>query len=64
MGLITAKNSLSLCANITASAFARRRLPVMLVRLKFAPTLTQAVLYVKHGYTHHKMTSFHLTSFT
>ena len=35
---------------ITTPAFARRRLPVVLVRLKFAENLTQAMTFVEHGH--------------
>ena len=36
MGVIPSKKSLIECESIAASAFARRRLPVVMVRLKFA----------------------------
>tara|TARA_R110002050_G_scaffold281459_3_gene428916 strand:- start:230 stop:457 length:228 start_codon:yes stop_codon:yes gene_type:complete len=49
MGLIPTKRSLVECEKITASAFARRRLPVVLMRLKFAENLRQAVQFVEHG---------------
>jgi len=49
MGLVNTKQSLVECDGLTASAFARRRLPVMLVRLKYAQDLRQAVTFVEHG---------------
>ncbi|KAL6047009.1 U3 small nucleolar ribonucleoprotein imp3 [Balamuthia mandrillaris] len=50
MGLINSEKSLMKCKQITASAFCRRRLPVVLVRLKMAETLKQAVTYVEQGH--------------
>lgn len=50
MGLITTKKSLSRCHKIPASAFCRRRLPVVMVRLKFAETLREAVTFVEQGH--------------
>lgn len=50
MGLITSKKSLSLCANITASSFCRRRLPVVMVRIKMAETLREAVTFIEAGH--------------
>ncbi|KAJ8323949.1 U3 small nucleolar ribonucleoprotein imp3 [Batrachochytrium dendrobatidis] len=50
MGLITAAKSLSQCEKITVSAFCRRRLPVVMVRLKMAETVKQAVIYVEQGH--------------
>ena len=49
MGLVNTQASLVECDGLTASAFARRRLPVMLVRLKYAQDLRQAVTFVEHG---------------
>ncbi len=48
MGLISSKK-LSDCEKITVSSFCRRRLPVVLVRLKFAETLKEAVTFVEQG---------------
>lgn len=50
MGLITAKKSLSQCEKISVSAFCRRRLPVIMVRLKMAETVKMAVTYVEQGH--------------
>ncbi|KAL2911153.1 U3 small nucleolar ribonucleoprotein imp3 [Polyrhizophydium stewartii] len=50
MGLITAAKSLSQCEKMTVSAFCRRRLPVVMVRLKMAETVKQAVIYVEQGH--------------
>lgn len=50
MGLIPVKKSLSQCYKITASAFCRRRLPVVLVRLKFCENLKEAVTFVEQGH--------------
>lgn len=50
MGLISNKSDLGQCESITASAFCRRRLPVVLCRLKMAETLKEAVKYVEQGH--------------
>lgn len=50
MGIITAKKSLSQCEKVTVSAFCRRRLPIVLVRLKMAQTVQLAVTYVEQGH--------------
>ncbi|KAI9017568.1 Small subunit (SSU) processome component [Gaertneriomyces sp. JEL0708] len=50
MGVLTAEKSLSQCAKITVSSFCRRRLPVVMVRLKMAETVKQAVIYVEQGH--------------
>ncbi|KAH6570544.1 hypothetical protein BASA50_008271 [Batrachochytrium salamandrivorans] len=50
MGVITAAKSLSQCEKITVSAFCRRRLPIVMVRLKMAETVKQAVIYVEQGH--------------
>lgn len=50
MGLITSKTSLSKAEKMAASAFARRRLPVVMVRLKFCETLKEAVTFVEQGH--------------
>lgn len=50
MGLIPLKKSLSQCAKITASSFCRRRIPVVLVRLKFCENLKEAVTFVEQGH--------------
>mmetsp|Transcript_117626 Transcript_117626/g.379665 ORF Transcript_117626/g.379665 Transcript_117626/m.379665 type:complete len:184 (-) Transcript_117626:97-648(-) len=50
MGLIKDKQSLQSIIDIPASAFCRRRLPVVLCRLKFCETLAQAATYVQQGH--------------
>ncbi|TPX67884.1 hypothetical protein SpCBS45565_g03489 [Spizellomyces sp. 'palustris'] len=50
MGVLTAEKSLSQCSKITVAAFCRRRLPVVMVRLKMAETVKQAVVYVEQGH--------------
>mmetsp|Transcript_13741 Transcript_13741/g.21948 ORF Transcript_13741/g.21948 Transcript_13741/m.21948 type:complete len:153 (+) Transcript_13741:67-525(+) len=50
MGLVTTKKSLQVCDKITASAFCRRRLPVVMVRLKMAETLREAVTFIEQGH--------------
>ena len=50
MGVVTTKKSLAVCEKIAVSAFCRRRLPVVLVRLKFCQRLSQAVTYVEQGH--------------
>jgi len=50
MGLIPTKKSLLQCEALPVSAFCRRRLPVVLVRLKFCETLKEAVTFVEQGH--------------
>lgn len=50
MGLVTASKALSQCEKITVSAFCRRRLPVVMVRMKMAETVQMAVTYVEQGH--------------
>lgn len=50
MGLITAKKTLSQCEAITVSAFCRRRLAVVMVRMKMAETIKMAVTYIEQGH--------------
>lgn len=50
MGLITTTSTLELADKITAAAFCRRRLPVVLVRLKMSESVSQAVKYVEQGH--------------
>jgi len=50
MGLIPTKKNLELCNKLTASAFCRRRLSTVLVRLKYAETLKEAVTFVEQGH--------------
>lgn len=49
MGLIDAATSLAKLEKLSASAFARRRLPVVLVRLRMSETLKEAVTFIETG---------------
>mmetsp|Transcript_75 Transcript_75/g.195 ORF Transcript_75/g.195 Transcript_75/m.195 type:complete len:182 (+) Transcript_75:209-754(+) len=49
MGVISTTKSLKLAEEITVSAFCRRRLPVIMVRLKMAQSLKVAVTLVEQG---------------
>ncbi len=50
LGIISTKKNLSLCDKVTASAFCRRRLPVVMVRLKMAEQIKDAVKYIEQGH--------------
>ncbi len=50
MGLITTKRSLAKCIKLPASALCRRRLPIVMVRMKFAETVREAVTFVEQGH--------------
>jgi U3 small nucleolar ribonucleoprotein protein IMP3 len=50
MGLIATKRSLSQIVDLTASAFCRRRLSVVIVRNKYCETLKQACTYIEQGH--------------
>eukprot|EP00826_Nyctotherus_ovalis_P053515 TRINITY_DN6970_c0_g1_i7.p2 TRINITY_DN6970_c0_g1~~TRINITY_DN6970_c0_g1_i7.p2 ORF type:complete len:181 (-),score=46.65 TRINITY_DN6970_c0_g1_i7:52-594(-) len=50
MGVIPTEQRLELCEKIPVSAFCRRRLPVVMVRLKMAQTLKEAVTYIEQGH--------------
>ncbi|KAI8826624.1 uncharacterized protein EV422DRAFT_4388 [Fimicolochytrium jonesii] len=50
MGILTAEKSLSQCSKVTVASFCRRRLAVVMVRLKMAETVKQAVKYVEQGH--------------
>jgi len=49
LGLIPAKENLQLCDKVSASAFCRRRLPVIMVKLKMAQSLKMATKFVEQG---------------
>jgi len=49
LGLINQKK-LSDCQNITVSSFCRRRLPVVLVRLKFVENVKEGVTFIEQGH--------------
>jgi U3 small nucleolar ribonucleoprotein protein IMP3 len=50
MGLIDTASSLAKAEGIAASAFCRRRLPVVMARLKMAETLKEAVSFIEAGH--------------
>ena len=49
MGIVKAGQSLEECNELAASTFCRRRLPVVMVRLRMAESLKQAVGYIEQG---------------
>eukprot|EP01125_Pyxidicula_operculata_P021035 TRINITY_DN795_c0_g1_i1.p1 TRINITY_DN795_c0_g1~~TRINITY_DN795_c0_g1_i1.p1 ORF type:complete len:183 (-),score=15.52 TRINITY_DN795_c0_g1_i1:44-592(-) len=49
-GIVPVKKNLSQISNITASAFCRRRLPVILVKNRYCENLTEATKFVEHGH--------------
>lgn len=50
MGIVSSQKNLSLCDKVTSSSFCRRRLPVVMVRLKMAEHIKDAVKYVEQGH--------------
>ena len=50
MGVIPTKSSLVQCQHLTVSAFCRRRLPVVLVRLKMCQSVSRATLLIEQGH--------------
>ncbi|CAH0390766.1 unnamed protein product [Bemisia tabaci] len=50
IGLIPSKKDLSLCDEVTASSFCRRRLPVVMARNKMAENLTSATQFIEQGH--------------
>lgn len=50
LGFITMKNGLGDCTKVTVSAICRRRLPVVMVRMKFAENLTEATSLIEQGH--------------
>lgn len=50
LGLISTKKSLKQLAELNASSFCRRRLPVIMVRLHMSENLKQAVTYIEQGH--------------
>jgi U3 small nucleolar ribonucleoprotein protein IMP3 len=50
LGVVPSKSSLAACEKVTASAFCRRRLPVVLFRLHFAESVSEAVRLVEQGH--------------
>lgn len=49
-GLIPEAKSLELCENIGVATFCRRRLPIVMMRLKMAETVTAANTLIQHGH--------------
>ncbi|KAJ6753005.1 U3 SMALL NUCLEOLAR RIBONUCLEOprotein IMP3 [Salix koriyanagi] len=49
MGVIPSRKSLALCDRLSVSSFCRRRLSTVLMRLKFAEHLKEAVTYIEQG---------------
>lgn len=50
MGIISVKSGLEVCDNVTVSALCRRRLPVVMLRLKFVENLTEAISFIEQGH--------------
>ncbi|CAI9780711.1 unnamed protein product [Fraxinus pennsylvanica] len=50
MGVIPSRKSLALCDRLSVSSFCRRWLSSVLVRLKMAEHLTEAVTYIEQGH--------------
>ncbi|XP_035223228.1 U3 small nucleolar ribonucleoprotein protein IMP3-like isoform X2 [Stegodyphus dumicola] len=50
MGLISKNENLELCNKVTASSFCRRRLPVLMVRSRMAPSLKISTQFVEQGH--------------
>ena len=50
MGIVTDSNTLLSAEKLTVSAFCRRRLPVVMVRLKMSETLKEATTFVEQGH--------------
>ncbi|XP_038046581.1 U3 small nucleolar ribonucleoprotein protein IMP3-like [Patiria miniata] len=50
MGIIPTKRSLELCDKVSASSFCRRRLPVVMVKLKMAEDVANAVRFIEQGH--------------
>ena len=50
MGVITTKKSLGQLEKLSTSSFFRRRLSVVMVRLRMAETLREAVTFIEQGH--------------
>lgn len=50
MGIVPTRATLELCSKVNASAFCRRRLPVIMVKLRMAPTLKSASTLIEQGH--------------
>ncbi len=53
MGLIPSTKGLSQCEKVSVSCLCRRRLPIVMVRMKMAETVREAVTFVEQGRTSH-----------
>ncbi|XP_068635788.1 uncharacterized protein [Aristolochia californica] len=50
LGVISTKKSLALCERLSVSSFCRRRLSTVLLKLKFAEHLKEAITYIEQGH--------------
>ncbi|XP_028833724.1 U3 small nucleolar ribonucleoprotein IMP3 [Denticeps clupeoides] len=50
VGLVPTKQSLALASSVSASAFCRRRLPTVMVRLRMAQSLKTAITFIEQGH--------------
>lgn len=50
IGVVPTRKSLELCDKLPASAFCRRRLPVVMVKLKMAQRVSDAAKFVEQGH--------------
>ena len=50
MGIVSITSSLSAIEHLTVSAFCRRRLPVVMVRLKMSETIKEAATFIEQGH--------------
>ncbi|KAI3640588.1 hypothetical protein MIR68_001466 [Amoeboaphelidium protococcarum] len=50
IGVINQKHALSLCEKVSVSAFCRRRLPVVMLRLKMAENIRDATRMIEQGH--------------
>lgn len=50
MGVTQKRASLAVCDHLSVSSFCRRRLSTVLVKLKFAEHLKEAVTYIEQGH--------------
>lgn len=50
MGVIPTRKSLLKCENLSVSSFCRRRLATVMLKLKFAEHLKEAVTYIEQGH--------------
>lgn len=50
MGIVSTTSSLSAIEHLTVSAFCRRRLPIVMVRLKMSETIKEATTFIEQGH--------------